>query len=91
MLRIDVYRRHKQSSVYGEDFDNLMDRLQELFKSCGINVPYVYDNEVKAPEPVTDLVIYAPAYDDIIRIDEGTGDNSLKEDGAEGIVDYLQY
>ncbi len=79
------------ANIYGEDFDNLMDKLQELFKSCGINVPNVYDNEVTSPEPVTDLVIYIPAYDDIICIDEGTGDNLLKEDVEEGIVDYLQY
>lgn len=77
--------------IYGEEFWGLMDKLYNLFECCGIHVPDAYDNDIIPPEPVNDLVIYIPAYDDVIRIDEGTGFNALDEDREAGIVDYMQY
>lgn len=79
------------AQIYGSDFDQLMNKLQSLFAASGIHIPDVYDNEITSPEPKENLIIYIPAYDDIISINEGTGDNLLKEDEEEGYVDYLNY
>jgi phage major head subunit gpT-like protein len=38
-----------------------------------------------------DIYIYVPVIRQIIRIAEGTGDNLLHEDRAEGYVDYIYY
>lgn len=38
-----------------------------------------------------DLYIYIPEMQQIIRISEGSGDNLLPEDMAEGYVDYIYY
>jgi hypothetical protein len=35
--------------------------------------------------------IFVPDYHQIVRISEGTGDNLLEEDVADGFVDYIYY
>lgn len=38
-----------------------------------------------------DVYIYVPSEQQILKISEGTGDNLLEEDMAEGYVDYIYY
>ena len=38
-----------------------------------------------------DIFVYVPAFRQIVRIAEGTGDNLLYEDRDEGYVDYIYY
>lgn len=38
-----------------------------------------------------DVLIYLPDYKSFVLIAEGTGDNLLDEDIAEGYVDYIMY
>lgn len=38
-----------------------------------------------------DVYIYVPGEQQIIKISEGSGDNLLEEDMAEGYVDYIYY
>lgn len=37
------------------------------------------------------IYIYVPGEQQILKISEGTGDNLLEEDSAEGYVDYIYY
>ena len=39
----------------------------------------------------SDIMLYIPKTETIITISEGTGDNLLDEDIADGYVDYLNY
>lgn len=45
----------------------------------------------KKPEGYDDLFLFVPEMKQIIRIAEGTGDNLLAEDIADGYVDYIYY
>lgn len=45
----------------------------------------------KKPEGYDELFIFVPDAGQIIRIEEGTGDNLLKEDIENGYVDYIYY
>lgn len=38
-----------------------------------------------------EIYIYVPAFKQIVKISEGTGDNLLDEDIAAGYVDYIYY
>ena len=38
-----------------------------------------------------DVYIYVPGEQQIVKISEGSGDNLLEEDMAEGYVDYIYY
>lgn len=48
-------------------------------------------NEKENPNRYDDLYIFIPDENQIIRISEGSGDNLLPEDTAEGYVDYIYY
>ncbi|MCM1178645.1 MAG: hypothetical protein NC347_00170 [Clostridium sp.] len=43
------------------------------------------------PEGYDDLFIFVPEMKQIVRISEGTGNNLLPEDQAQGYVDYIYY
>lgn len=45
----------------------------------------------KKPEGYGDIFVFVPLENQIIRIAEGSGDNLLPEDVAEGYVDYIYY
>ena len=66
--------------------------LPKGFKSLdnyGLNIA---DGDFKPEAQLgADLVIAVPEMNAVIRIAEGTGDNLLKEDEAEGYVDYINY
>ena len=42
-------------------------------------------------EAYNDIFIYVPTMRQIIRIDEGSGDNLTDDDIAQGYVDYIYY
>ena len=42
-------------------------------------------------EAYNDIFIYVPTMRQIIRIDEGSGDNLTNDDIAQGYVDYIYY
>ena len=42
-------------------------------------------------EAYNDIFIYVPTKKQIIRIDEGSGDNLTDDDIAQGYVDYIYY
>ena len=42
-------------------------------------------------EAYNDIFIYVPTMRQIIRIDEGSGDNLADDDIAQGYVDYIYY
>lgn len=48
-------------------------------------------NKKENPNRYDDLYIFIPDENQIIRISEGSGDNLLPEDTAEGYVDYIYY
>ncbi len=53
-----------------------------------------HDDEIMQKENVenyADIYVYIPDKKKIIYISEGTGDNLLREDIAEGYVDYINY
>lgn len=69
-------------------------------KECDANtgaVKYMWEpssderNEKENPNRYDDLYIFIPDENQIIRISEGSGDNLLPEDTAEGYVDYIYY
>ena len=76
--------------IYGSDFDDVEERLRETLKSSGIYIADTYNETVPEPEDGA-LVIFVPSQGEFVKIEEGTGDNLLKEDRADGYVDYLNY
>ena len=79
-----------EAIIYGSDYDELEKRLQATLEGSGIYVTTNYYEDY--PEPSgEDLTIFVPAMREIIRIEEGTGENLLPEDRADGYVDYINY
>lgn len=78
-----------EAIIYGEDFDDIMNGISDVLKASGIFIADIYDGPHKEQNNV--LKIYVPSKQHIIEITAGTGDNLLKEDIAEGYVDYLNY
>lgn len=52
---------------------------------------YVSDIGNGKPEDYNNVFIYVPSVRQVVMIAEGTGDNLLSEDKAEGYVDYIMY
>lgn len=76
--------------IYGSDFDDVEERFKEVLKGSGIYIADTYDETVPEPRDGA-LVIFVPSWGELVKIEEGSGDNLLKEDRADGYVDYLNY
>lgn len=68
-------------------------------KLAGNQIATATDNELYeeinkrmiSKQKITDPTIFIPSQEEIIQIEEGTGDNLLSEDRANGYVDYVNY
>ena len=80
------------TNLWGDDFDFLSNKISETLSASGVHIAQVFDDYRNPANSLEDpLIIYVPLHDDVIRIEEGTGDNLSREDIADGFVDYVNY
>ncbi len=80
-----------EAIIYGSDFDEVETDIRNCLKGYGIYPSSSFIEEF--PERTEDecLIIFVPSQGEFVKIEVGTGDNLLKEDIADGYVDYLNW
>lgn len=80
------------TNIWGDDFDFLSNKISETLSASGVHIAQVFDDYRNPEKCVEDpLIIYVPFHDDVIRIEEGTGDNLSPECMGSGYKDYVNY
>ena len=78
--------------IYGTDYDNLFQKMVTSLEGSNVHISDTFNETGISDEGHGEnLVIFVPSAGKIIKIYEGTGDNLLKEDRAEGYIDYINY
>lgn len=86
-LARDGFSPVKEDATVDITPDELVQKFTEA-KNNWHEVEFMQEENVVS---YTDIYVYVPEEKEIIYISEGTGDNLLREDIAEGYVDYINY